>query len=290
MGKIRVSTLGSEEEQEIRNKQKTRREEKKKRVQAAKVHISGMKGGERVKSVGAESEEEIERLAKLTEEVEKDQAEGIKIGEKPEKKKKFKVRERSPRYKQAAMKVDQGKIYPISEALPLLRNISLTSFDATVELHINTTEKGLRGAVTLPHGTGKEVRVEIANTTTIDKIIEKVEKGTIDFDALIAHPQVMPQLAKIARYLGPKGLMPNPKAGTISQTPEKVAEKLRGGEIQWKTESDFPLIHMRLGKLSFKDNQLEENFKTLIKAIGETKIKAITLKSTMSPGIKVQVE
>lgn len=289
MGKIRVSTLGSDEEKDLHDKQKVKREEKKKRVHAEKVHISGMKGGERVKSVGAESEEEIERLAKLTEEVDKDQESGIKIEEKSQKKKKFKKHVHSSRYQQSAMKIDHGKAYSISEALPLLREVSLTKFDATVELHINTTEKGLRGNVTLPHGTGKEVRVAIADASTIDKIIENVEKGTIDFDALVAHPQVMPRLAKIARYLGPKGLMPNPKSGTISPTPEKIAQKLKGGEMQWKTESDFPIIHMRLGKLSFKDKQLEENFKTLVKAIGDTKIKSITLKSTMSPAIKVMV-
>lgn len=289
MGKIRVSTLGDEQEKELREKQKVRREEKKKRVVAQKVHISGMKGGERVKSVGAESEEELERLAKLTEEVEKDQEGGIKVEEKKEKKEKFRKHQRSSRYQQATMKIDHGKAYTIAEALPLLREISLTSFDATVELHINTVEKGLRGTVTMPHGTGKEVRVAIADESTIDKLIEKVEKGTIDFDALVAHPQVMPRLAKIARYLGPKGLMPNPKSGTISPTPEMLAEKLKGGELQWKTEADFPIIHMRLGKLSFKDNELEENFKTLLKAIGDTKIKSITLKSTMSPGIKIRI-
>ncbi len=112
-----------------------------------------------------------------------------------------------------------------------------------------------------------------------------MEKGKIDFDALVAHPQVM---AKVARFLGPKGLMPNPKNGTISPTPEKVAEKLTGGEIAWKTEADFPIIHQVIGKLSFKDKQLEENFQAFTKSVGETKIKNITLKSTMSPGIKVK--
>lgn len=289
MGKIRVTTLGGTEEEKLKEKQKVRREEKKKRGEAKKIHIAGMKGGERIKTVGAESEEEIEKLAKLAEEVEETQAEGIKAEPTTKPKRKIKVRVRSKRYKEAAVKIDHHKLYPIQEAIPLLRQISLTKFDGTVELHLNTVEKWLRGNVMLPHGTGKKIRVLIANADNIDSLTQNVEKGKIDFDHLIAHPQVMSKLAKVAKYLGPKGLMPNPKAGTISAEPEKVAEKLKGGQLIWKTEGDFPIIHQVIGKLSFSDEQLVENFQALLKSIGETKIKSITLKSTMSPGIKVQV-
>ncbi len=290
MGKIKVSTLGSEQEEQLRDKRKVQREEKKKRQQASqKVHIAGMKGGQRVKSVGAQSEEELDKLARLAEEVEKDQTEGIHVEEKKESKKKKKVKIRGARYKEALMKVEPGKFYSISDALELLRKITLTKFDASVELHINTSEKGLRGQVQLPHGTGKKVRVAIADADSIDKIVEAVEKGKIDFDALVAHPTVMAKLAKVAKFLGPRGLMPNPKNGTISPTPEKVAKKLEAGEITWKTETEFPIIHQVIGKMSFNDSQLEENFNAFVKAIGDTKIKSITLKSTMSPGIKVKI-
>jgi large subunit ribosomal protein L1 len=95
-------------------------------------------------------------------------------------------------------------------------------------------------------------------------------------------------LAKVARHLGPKGLMPNPKNSTISTEPEKVAKKFMGGEINWKTEAEFPLIHHRMGKMSFKDKQLEENYKAFIKSVNPLKIKIVTIKSTMSPGIKVK--
>lgn len=289
MGKIKVSTLGGEAEEEMREKRKVQREEKKKREHAEKVHISGMKGGQRVKAVGAQSEEELDKLAKLTEEVEKDQAEGIHVEEKKEAKKKKKVRARGKRYQEAVMKVEPGKLYSIPDALELLRKVTLTKFDASVELHINASEKGLRGQVQLPHGTGKKVRVAIANSDTIDKIVEAVEKGKADFDALVAHPSIMAKLAEVAKFLGPRGLMPNPKNGTISPTPEKVAKKLEGGEITWKTEAEFPIIHQVIGKMSFKDNQLTENFQAFVKSVGETKIKSITLKSTMSPGIKVKI-
>lgn len=290
MGKIKVATLGSEQEEELREARRVRREEKKKREEAHKIHISGMKGGQRVKAVGAESEEELNRLAKLAEEVEKDQAQGLKVEDKKEEKpKKKKIRVRGKRYKEVLMKIDHNKLYPIDDAIPLLRQISLTRFDGSVELHINTLEKGLRGTTTLPHGTGKKIRVMIAQADNIEKLIEDIEKSKIEFDALVAHPSVMGKLAKVARFLGPKGLMPNPKAGTISATPEKVAKKLEAGEIAWKTESDFPIIHQVIGKLSFKDEQLEENFKALVKSISDEKIKSITLKSTMSPGIKVKI-
>ncbi len=291
MGKIRVAALGSEQEEQLRKKQDVRREEKKKRVEAKKVHIAGMKGGERVKSVGAQSEEEIEKLAKLSEEIEKDQIEGIKTTpqqeDKPKKKTKKKIRSKS--YQEAVLKIDHGKFYPIEEAVKLLREISLTSFDATVELHINTIEKGLRGVISLPHGTGKKVKVEIAQADNIDKLLEQIEKGKIDFQALVAHPMVMGKLARVAKFLGPKGLMPNPKAGTISSEPEKVAKRLSAGEITWKTEPEFPIVHQIIGKLSFKDKELEENYQALVKSIGDTKIKNITLKSTMSPGIKIKI-
>ena len=288
MGKIKITTIGNEDEQKIKEERRVKREEKKKRVHAEKVHISGMKGGQRVKAVGAD-EAEIEKLAKLSEEVDKDQAEGLQAEKKEEKKKKVKVRVRSQRYKEAIMKIDHNKQYPVFEALALLREVSLSRFDGSVELHINTIEKGLRGNVSLPYGTGKKIRIAIADASTIDKLLGEIEKGKINFDALIAHPQIMGKLARVAKFLGPRGLMPNPKSGTISTEPEKIAKKLEAGEISWKTESDFPIIHQIIGKLSFKDKQLEDNVNALLKSISCDKIKSITLKSTMSPGIKVQI-
>jgi len=287
MGKIKIHTLGSEDEKAQKEKLTRQREEKKKREAAEKVHVSGMGGGERVKSVNM-SEEEVDKMAKLTQEVEKDQAES---GETKEEKKSQpkKARVRSKKYQEALGKVDKNKLYELGIALKLLRDVTLTKFDGTVEIHINTVEKGLRGSVQLPHGTGREVRVKIADDKTIDAIVESINGGKIDFDVLIAHPGVMSKLARVARILGPKGLMPNPKSGTISPTPEKVADKMSKGEIQWKTEADFPLIHQVLGKLSFKDEQLQDNFKALVKSIDQIKISKITIKSTMSPGIKVEL-
>jgi large subunit ribosomal protein L1 len=290
MGKVKSAILGGTEEQAEKDKKKRQREEKKKREAASgEIHLSGTKGGEKSKVVGAQSEEEIEKMVKLardSEEMEKSAESGEKEG-----KKKFekKPHVRGKRYQEMLTKVEHGKVYGLSEAIKLLRGVHLAKFDESVEVHLNVSEKGLRGQVTLPHGTGKKVRVVIADTDTIDKLIANIEKGVIEFDALVAHPQVMGKLGKVARYLGPRGLMPNPKNGTISPTPEKVAKKLEGGEITWKTESEFPLIHQVVGKLSFKDDQIKENITELFKAIEVSKIKEATLKSTMSPGIKIQI-
>src|SRR3989344_675971 len=200
MGKIRITTLGSEEEKALKEKRNIKREEKKKREESKsvgqvteKIHISGMKGGQKVKSVGAQSEEEIEKMVKISREVEEIEEGGIKTdGTQKSSVRKKKVKVRGKNYKVALMKLDHNKLYSINEALPLLRQISYVKFDETIELHLNTTEKGLRGAVSLPHGTGKKIIVAIANEDNVEKLVEEIGKGKINFDALVAHPKAVP--------------------------------------------------------------------------------------------------
>ncbi len=150
-----------------------------------------------------------------------------------------------------------------------------TKFDETVELHINTIETGVSGSLTLPHGTGKATRVTIADVTqdekAVDDLIKNIEAGKIDFDVLVATPPTMPKLAKVARVLGPRGLMPNPKNGTVTAKPDDIANKFAGGQFNYKTEAKFPILHLAVGKLSFGDKKLEENITTAVKAI-KTKI------------------
>ncbi|MBI1918999.1 50S ribosomal protein L1, partial [Candidatus Microgenomates bacterium] len=122
-----------------------------------------------------------------------------------------------------------------------------------------------------------------------DELIEEVQGGKINFDILLAHPSIMGKLAKVAKILGPRGLMPNPKAGTISENPEETAQKFAKGQIQFKTEAQAPIMHLSIGKLSMKDDELTDNIRALLTSIGSAKIKNITLKSTMSPGIKVSI-
>jgi large subunit ribosomal protein L1 len=274
MGKIRVRTLGDEgQEQEEKNAVKKKHEAKK------TVKAPGMKGGERVVSVGP-SEEELEAL-----EVQEIKAEGAPKEEVKKKKVKEQKAFHSEKYAKLLGEVDRTKNYALAEALELLQKLQRKSFDETVELHINTISSGISGNVTLPHGTGKVTRVAIAD----DKLIAEVEKGVINFDVLVAEPAMMPKLAKVAKVLGPRGLMPNPKNGTITLKPEEVAKKYEGGQINFKTEVKAPIIHLTVGKISFGPAKLSENIEALITAIKKTNIVNVTLKSTMSPGLKIKI-
>ncbi len=183
------------------------------------------------------------------------------------------------------MEIDKNKIYSLKEGLEVLKKIKKAKFDETVELHINTTEAGINGTVTLPHGTGKEVRVAIAD----DSVLAEVEKGKINFDVLIATPAMMPKLGRVAKVLGPRGLMPNPKNGTITDDPEAAKKNFLGGQMGFKTESKIPVIHLSVGKISFEDDKLTENIKVIVSAIKKDRIKKVVLKSTMSPAIRIQL-
>jgi large subunit ribosomal protein L1 len=192
---------------------------------------------------------------------------------------------RSNKYYAVAKMVDKTKTYSLKDALTLLPKIHLAKFDETIELHINTTQNGIRVNTNLPHGTGKKLKVAIAN----DKIIESVAKGKIDFDVLLAEPLMMPKLARIAKFLGPRGLMPNPKNGTISNNPKELAKKYEQGRLTIKTESKTPIMHVAVGKLSFGEKKLRENIQAVFIAVKPENIKNVTLKSTMSPGIKFKL-
>ncbi len=272
----------------------------------------------RIKTIGDESQEEAEKkkaevkraekMARETaseaiEQPEQPQPEPAASSQQPEavkrpKKKFAKAKKRSANYKAKVVEIDKNKVYSLPEALELLRKVKMAKFDETVELHINTTQAGISGQVKLPHGSGKEIRIAIAT----DELIEQIEKGPprvgepsesrrgkIDFDILIATPVMMPKLARVAKILGPRGLMPNPKNGTISDNPEEAMKKFQGGQISFKTESKIPVMHVSVGKTSFENNQLAENIKTIIQAVKKDRITQIVLKSTMSPGIRLQV-
>lgn len=284
MGKVRIKTLGIEEFEEQQKEQaKVKKEQKKARKTAKGAH-----GGERVVSM-APSEEELEKTttADSLQTTEKTAVDSSRLTVDKKRAKPHLARQRSKRYKDAIFQIDRNRTYPLTEALELLRKVSANwRIDGTVELHINTIEKGNLGQASLPHGIGKKLRVAVAT----DKLLDDITKGKIDFDILVAAPAMMPKLAKLAKILGPRGLMPNPKSQTITDEPEKLVKKLEeGNQLQLKTESQAPIIHLIVGKLSMKDKELEENVVAIIQTIGKQKIKNVTLKSTMSPGIKLAV-
>ena len=297
MGKVRVAKLGDEEqEKKLAHRAEARRQTKKSKKPLEKtrgkerVEGVGLKGGERVAVVeGTQIKDEYKKLVEAVEEGLPAGEAGVAPGEKKVSKRQKKVKIRSKRYQEARKLVDKTKQYPLSDALKLVKQTSMTKFDGTVELHVNLSplsmgdKKEMRGSVNLPHGTGKQVRVVIAD----DAVVAEVEAGKINFDILVAHPSMMSKLAKVAKILGPKGLMPNPKTGTVTQEPEKRAKELASGEVNFKTEPDQPIIHMSVGKVSFEEKKLADNVKAVLDAVGRGKIARATLTSTMGPGIKL---
>lgn len=279
MGKKAVAIIGSENEEELKKKQVEKLRQKKLREsgktlpagrQVAKA--PGLAGGQRVVDTAAESLAELEVIEKKQQE--EVVAKKIKLS-----------RIRSKPYQIAKSKITVDRLFPLPDAIKLLRDVSLTKFDGTVELHLVLKEKGISKEIELPHSTGKIRRVAVADDATIAKI----ESGKIDFDVLYASPDQMGKLVKLAKVLGPKGLMPNPKNGTVVPDPAKSAKTAAGKtSVFLKTEKDAPLIHTTIGKLSAKDADLAANIKAILVAF-EGQLLKVVLKSTMSPAIKISV-
>ncbi len=222
------------------------------------------------------------------------------------------------KYVEAAKRIDKTRSYPPDEAIGLIRDTSTANFNATVETHIRMNvdprhaDQQVRGVVTLPHGTGKEVRIVVfaegeaekiaeeagADRVGGDELIKEIEEGWLDFDATVAIPQMMGKVGKLGRVLGPRGLMPSPKTGTVvpvEDVPRVVAE-LRAGRVEFKIDKTANL-HVPIGKVDFKSEELLENFASLMDAVRRAKppgakgqyVKKIVLTSTMGPGVKVDV-
>jgi large subunit ribosomal protein L1 len=191
---------------------------------------------------------------------------------------------RGTNYKNTKSQIESGKYYKFGEAIELLKKNSNTKFDQTLELHMVTKKQGLSVNVNLPHSGGKEKKIEVAN----DETIKKLETGKVDFDVLLATADFMPKLVKYAKILGPRGMMPNPKNGTLIKSAAD-AKKFSGNTKTIKTEKEAPLIHTSFGKLSQADKELTENAEAIINAIDRKKLVRIFMKSTMSPSLKIQV-
>lgn len=204
-----------------------------------------------------------------------------------------------------------NKEYSIEEALKKVKEESRAKFDASVELHVNLdidpTKQNIRFPVTLPHGTGKTQKVAVLSNTKVAKAdlllkeedLPRIEKGDIkpgvDFDILITEPSFMPKIAKYARILGPAGVMPNPKNGTVTENLSDAVEQFKKGKVEIKTEKLAPLIHTIIGKVSFDEASLKDNFAEIMNSLKQNKpakaspqwIESIYLTSTMGPSVKV---
>lgn len=186
-------------------------------------------------------------------------------------------------YLEAAKKTNKSKVYTAGAAIDALKEMSYVKFDPTVELHLNMT-KDIETEVKFPHKTGKTKKIEVAD----EKTVEKIKAGKIDFDILLATPEMMPKLVPFAKILGPKGLMPNPKAGTLIKNASE-AKNFSVNTIRLKTEKKAPLIHTAVGKLSQKKEELIENIEAVLSAVGPKNIKKAYLTSTMSPSVRLEV-
>jgi large subunit ribosomal protein L1 len=271
------------------------------------VKKSAPKSGKRSAKGIAEAEakaEKTEHQQNRTEE-EAEAAEKPKQAVKPTR---SHLERRSKGYRKSAELIEKGKAYALKDALDLATKTSSVKFDASVELHINLgvdprqADQNIRASIVLPQGTGKAVRVAVFSDDTVDgadlsgveTISQELEKGTINFDILIATPANMAKLGKYARLLGPRGLMPNPKSGTVTQDVAKAVQEAKAGRVEYRVDSTG-IVHLPVGKVSFGGDRLSENANTVLTSIKNAKpasvkgtyVKAIHVTTTMGPSITV---
>ena len=222
---------------------------------------------------------------------------------------------RGKKYVEAAKSIDRGTLYDVADAVSLVKKTATAKFDETIEAHIRTgcdgrhADQQIRGAVVLPHGTGKKVRILVfakdakaeeakaagADFVGGEELIPKIQnENWFEFDVVVATPDMMGVVGRLGRVLGPKGLMPNPKAGTVTMDVAKAVQDLKAGKIEYRLDKTN-IIHVPIGKASFTEEQLTDNFQTLIEAINKAKpaalkgqyLRSVTLAPTMGPGVKL---
>jgi large subunit ribosomal protein L1 len=225
-----------------------------------------------------------------------------------------KMPKRGKKYKEAAAKIEKGTLYDPADAMKLVTETSVAKFDETVEVHIRLGVDGrhadqqVRGAMVLPHGTGKETKVLVfakgpkaeeaesagADYVGAEEMAQKIQGGWLDFDAVVATPDMMGVVGRLGKVLGPKGLMPNPKSGTVTMDLEKALADIKAGKVEYRLDK-ANIIHTVIGKVSFGADKLGENFDALLDAIVKAKpsaakgqyLRSVTVTTSMGPGVKV---
>jgi large subunit ribosomal protein L1 len=240
--------------------------------------------------------EEREKERKAEEEAQKEEAKKEALVHKKEqhaeeKKKKAAARVKprhGKKYREIAKNIEKDKEDPMAEAIELALKSSPAKFDATVEMHvkINPKEKNIRGMVTLPGGVVKEKKVLEVMEENVEDVIADVKAGKAEFDVMIADLKVMPKLAQLAKVLGPKGLMPSPKAGTAVEDVKKAAADLAGGKVEFRADK-YNIVHMPLGKISFGAEKVAQNYNSIMAVLPNKKVESIYLSTTMGPSVKV---
>ncbi len=219
--------------------------------------------------------------------------------------------------KAAKAKVDKEKLYSLKEAVALAKEVNIANFDSSVDLHIRLgvdprkADQGIRGTVTLPHGTGKTKRVLVlctadkeqealdagADYAGLDDLVQKIQGGWLEFDVVVAMPQTMAKLGRLGRILGPRGLMPNPKSGTVTPEVGKAVAEVKKGKVAFRVDK-FGIIHSSIGRVSFSADKLADNAKELLHTVIKMKpssvkgvyMKGVSVAPTMGPGVKVDTK
>lgn len=284
--------------------------------EAVDAEVATAKAGKRSAKSLAEAVEEAEKEARKAS---KADAEATGDDDKPKQKHnptRTRLERAGKKFKEAAAKVEKDKVYGLSEALELATQTSPSKFDATVELHVNLrvdprhADQNIRDNFVLPQGTGKTVRVAVfadvddaakakdagADIVGIEDVTKLLEKGALDFDILVATPTQMPKLGKYARQLGPRGLMPNPKSGTVTPDVTKAVKEAKAGRVEYRVDSTG-IVHLGVGKVSFGADRLIENAQAVLKNIKGNKpasvkgtyVKSIHVSTSMGPSISVDI-
>lgn len=282
-------------------------------VREAHVAKAGKRSEKALKEAEEKAEKEARKEAGDTT-PQRDEAEAhVKKGPKPVTRPR--LERRSKGYRKVAKELEAGKVYTLAEAMELATKTSSVKFDASVEVHVRLgvdprqADQNVRATVSLPHGTGKTVRVAVfapegdhaaakkagADVVGDEEFIKQLDKEVLDFDVLVATPQYMPKLGKYARLLGPRGLMPNPKSGTVATDVAKAVTEAKGGKVEYRVDKQA-VVHLSIGKVSFGAKKLQENAQAFFDSLQSQKpsslknvyVKSTSVATTMGPGIKVE--
>lgn len=282
-------------------------------VREAHVAKAGKRSQKSLDEAEAKAEKEARKEAGDTTPQSEDAEAHVKKGPKPITR--SRLERRGKKYQEAAKKIDKNKLYDLNEALKLATESSPVKFDASIEVHVRLgvdprqADQNIRATVALPHGTGKDVRVAVfapesehaaakkagADVIGDEEFLKQLDKEELNFDILVATPQYMPKLGKYARLLGPRGLMPNPKSGTVANDVAKAVSEAKAGKVEYRVDKQA-IVHLGIGKVSFGADKLSENAQAFFKSLNTQKpsslkgvyVKSIAITTTMGPSIKVE--
>ena len=287
------------------------REEIEEKIEEAeeKFAKSGKKSKKHIEEVKAEEERQARKAERKAEEEASKKPKGAAPVTRP------KIERRGRKYQEAAKLIEKGKIYTLKDAVELAIKTNPAKFDASVEIHAKLgvdprqADQNIRTTMVLPNGNGQEVRVAVfapedvckkakaagADIAEDEEFLKKLEKGEINFDVLISTPQYMPKLGKFARLLGPKGLMPNPKAGTVTMDVEKAVKEAKAGKVEYRVDKQS-IVHIGIGKISFGPEKIEENANAFFDSLKGQKpaslkgtyVKSVYITTTMGPSIEIE--